>query len=269
VVALYLSIAPTDLKLSRTNIVQGDKVTVTATVHNASTAPARDVTVRFTDNDQQIGKEQTIASIPAGGTATASVVWRTHGVSGERTLAAAVDGANAIDELDEGNNAAAVAVNVKPNKVKNGSFELSATGSAPDAWTGSSSTATTYVLAAEEEHIVTATSSSFWLSGAIPDAGERLVPGATCSVGVDAWSLTAGKTTMATLSVKQYSATGRGVATNSWVLQPGPLPETEYTYPVTLATNAATVKIMMIGGANGVPTGFDTAQLWGACVTAA
>jgi Ca2+-binding RTX toxin-like protein len=248
-----LSIAPADLQLSRTNIVQGDKVTVTATVHNTSTAPARDVTVRFTDNDELIGKEQTIATIPAGGTATASVVWRTHRSSGQRTLAATVDAADSIAELDEANNAASVAVDVKSNKVKNGSYELSATGTAPDSWTASSSTSTTYVLDGEGDHIVTAGSSSFWLSESIPVA-----PGATCTVGVDAWGGTA------TLSVKQYSSTGRGVGTTSFVLQPGAA-VTEYTHPVTIDAKAATATVMLIGGLNGVPTGFDTAQLSGAC----
>jgi Ca2+-binding RTX toxin-like protein len=248
-----VAIAPADLKLSRTNIVQGDKVTVTATVHNTSSAPARDVTVRFTDNDALIGKEQTIASIPAGGTATASVVWRTHSVSGQRTLAVTVDAANAIAELDEANNAATAVVNVTPNKVKNGSYELSANGAAPDAWTASSSTATSYVQAADGDRNVTAMSSSFWLSESVPVA-----PGATCSVGIDAWG------GMATLSVKQYSSTGRGVGTTSFVLQPEAA-LTEYSYPVTIDAKAATATIMLIGGINGVPTGFDTAQLSGAC----
>jgi Ca2+-binding RTX toxin-like protein len=246
-----VALAASDLQLSSTKIVQGDKVKLTATVRNPSGAPAYDVAVRFSDNGAVIGREQTIATIPAGGAGTATVTWHTRASAGQRTVEVEADPANTIAELDEANNSARTTVTVTPNKVKNGTFDASATGTAPDNWTASSSTSTAYTLVGEGDWFVSAGSSSFWLTPE-PICVE---PGMTYGVGV----LHQGG--MATFSVKQYSSTGRGVATKSFVLPAVPA-QTAFSNTVTIDSKAAYATIMLIGGVSGVATAFENVQLW-------
>jgi Ca2+-binding RTX toxin-like protein len=247
------AIAPADVKLSRAKIVAGDKVDVSATVRNPSSAPAYDVVVRFTDNGALIGKEQTIASIPAGGSATTTVRWRTNKLSGAHTVAATADPANAIAETDESNNAAGVVANVIANKVKNGVFEPSVvTPTAPDAWTAGG-TATTYVQVVDDEcdWLPGAGSSSYWMSEVI----NGMTPGAPYEVGVRV------RGGLATLAIKQYTEAGRGLKTVSFVLQPPAGEWFEFENTVTLDSRATQVQLLFYGGLNGIPSDFCNAQL--------
>ncbi len=77
--------------------------------------------------------------VAAGGSATASVVWNTKRLKGERTIAVTADPAQAIAESDESNNSASRVVTVRGNKVQNGDFQASSKG-APDSWSSSGST---------------------------------------------------------------------------------------------------------------------------------
>ena len=116
-----------------------DQATITATVRNLGSVSASGVAVRFTDNGAQIGSVQTIASIAAGGSGTASVVWSTKGLKGDRTIAVTADPANVIAESDEANNTASRTATVRGNKVQNGDFQASTNGQ-PDHWSSSGST---------------------------------------------------------------------------------------------------------------------------------
>ncbi|MGI9110933.1 MAG: CARDB domain-containing protein [Gaiellaceae bacterium] len=115
-----------------------DRSTITASVRNIGGASAADVVVRFADNGATIG-DATIASIAAGASGTASVVWSTKGLKGERTITVTADPAQSIAESDESNNSASRVVVVKANKVQNGDFQASSNGS-PDHWSSSGST---------------------------------------------------------------------------------------------------------------------------------
>ena len=242
------AIAPADVALSRTKIVAGDKVDVSATVRNPSSAPAYDVVVKFTDNGAEIGS-RTIAQIAAGGSATATVRWRTNKLSGEHTVAATADPANAIAEVDESNNAAGVVANVIANKVKNGVFEPSTvTPTAPDAWTESG--ATTYTEL-EGDWFVGAGSSSFWMTDEMID----VTPGATYELGTDA---TGG---VGVIAVKQYTLAGKGLKTLSFVLQPPADDKLVFEQTFVADGRAERVRVLLYGGLNGIPTDFTNTQL--------
>src|SRR4030081_2219456 len=126
------TISPSDISFSRPVIVTGDQVTISATIHNSGTDAANNVAVRFSDNGTRIGTDQVIASIGAGGTGTASVIWNTRGVRGNRTIAVTADPLNAIREFNESNNSASKVVTVRRNNVQNGDFQDTApAGTAP------------------------------------------------------------------------------------------------------------------------------------------
>ena len=114
---------------------QGDKVTVTATVANTGAADAAASTTRFTLDDESVLGEVATEAIPAGESRQVSVGWDTRGVKGEHELAADADSTEVVAEGDETNNTGTLAVEVRGNKVRNGSFEQSGSGgAAPAAW---------------------------------------------------------------------------------------------------------------------------------------
>ncbi len=113
-----LTLSASDIVFSENKVQGGDVVTITATIHNIGRGPASDVHVRFTDNGAQIGDVQTIASIPAGGTGTASVVWSVKHETGTRVIEVTADPANTIRESDETNNTASKSVTVRGNKTR-------------------------------------------------------------------------------------------------------------------------------------------------------
>ncbi len=110
--------APADLTL-KTNDITTDPtdparnmdVTIAANVWNVGFNDSADVAVEFYNGDPTsggvpIGAPQVIPLVPAGGMATASVVWNTTGVIGKKDIFAVIDGSSAIQELDEDNNIA-------------------------------------------------------------------------------------------------------------------------------------------------------------------
>jgi len=113
-----VTLSSTDIAFSKTKIVGGDKVTITATIRNVGDAAASNVAVRFADTGTQIGAVQAIASIPAGGTGRASVVWDTKFLKGDRTITVTADPADAIAEWNEANNSASRVVTVYGNKTR-------------------------------------------------------------------------------------------------------------------------------------------------------
>ena len=106
----------TNITASNNRAREGEKVTLTATIANTGTADAGPSQTDFLlDGATVLGLVETPA-IPAGGTATVLVQWRTAGVKGEHTVRITADTTNLVAESNEGNNAAARTMTVKGNQ---------------------------------------------------------------------------------------------------------------------------------------------------------
>ena len=131
--ALSLTVAPPpmpNLSMAAGNIVfdppqptEGDVVTITAVALNTGAAPAARILVQFVDVTNgafdPIGLEQTIESIPPGGSATAQVVYATADKPGSRKIQLLVDSNNLIAETDENDNEAVTTLAVTPAPLPN------------------------------------------------------------------------------------------------------------------------------------------------------
>jgi hypothetical protein len=116
----------------------GDKVAVTAVITNGGTRPAAASKTEITVDGKVLATLDTPA-LAAGASATVSATWDTRGLNGEHVLVATADRAATVTETREDNNLARRTVNVRGNKVSNGSFETpSSSGNGPAAWTASS-----------------------------------------------------------------------------------------------------------------------------------
>lgn len=127
---------PTDLAATQ---AKPKVTTLTATVVNEGDADASGVVVRFRDGSTVIGTSAPV-SIAAGADTTVSVTWDTRSLKGDHLVTAVADPADVVAESDESDNELARTVTVRGNKVTNGSFEQSSSGSSPDAWSGGSGT---------------------------------------------------------------------------------------------------------------------------------
>ena len=123
-------------------VQDGQTALITATVANDGTGEAGASTTEFVlDGQAALGSVATPV-IPAGGSVQVSVNWNTAGVKGDHTIRVTADSAGVLDELDATNNGGALTVNVKGNKVQNGSFEsASSSGTGPEGWTASNTAA--------------------------------------------------------------------------------------------------------------------------------
>ena len=167
---------------------EGQLVTLTATVANNGDAPAAASTTLFTlDGTTVIGTVATPA-IPAGGTAQVTLAWNTHKVKGDHVIVVAADSRNVVEELREDDNTSTLAVKVKANKVKNGSFD--------DGSTGWSSTSTGAGTAAPGEGEGGSTGASLTSSG-----GNVLAAGAP-SWTSEPIAVVGGQTLVAAASVR-------------------------------------------------------------------
>jgi hypothetical protein len=128
----------TDIVASNNRAREGDKVSITATISNTGTANAGASRTEFLlDGTTLLGLVDTPA-ILQGGSAQVSVNWDTRSTKGEHTIRVTADKTVLVPESNESNNSASRTVTVQGNKVKNGSFEqANASGTGPDAWTGS------------------------------------------------------------------------------------------------------------------------------------
>lgn len=245
-----LEIDAEDISLSTERVQGGDQVTITASVDNLGDGAAADVVVRFEGNATQIGSDQIIASIPAGGSGEASVVWDTKHLQGEHTITVTVDPDDLIEELDEANNAASVTVTVRGNKVVNGSFEASSSGDPPDSWTSSGETS--YASGGSDgERSVTAGPTGSWTSESIAvEAGASYglavdVTGAGGSLLIE--QLNSSGTLLGTLALA-LPAIGDGAFETVW--------ET-----VTIADGVTEVRVRLTGPLAGTG-GFDNVWMW-------
>jgi hypothetical protein len=155
------------------SVREGEKVSVTATVKNIGNAAAdpSQTEFRLVEENRVLGSAAT-GSIPAGGSATVSVLWDTRSTKGTRTIRVTADGGASVDEWSEANNASTLTVTVQGNKVQNGDFsDGSASGTGPASWSGSSTDAGTSSWSdsgteGSKAATVTGTGASVALSGA-------------------------------------------------------------------------------------------------------
>ena len=102
-------VTPTDVNVSPANPVEGDTVTLQATLRNPTVWDTGGLTVSFyaTSNTQQyyIGSAL-VPNVPAGGTAQAGIPWNTLGFTGTVPVRVVVDPFDRLAETDETNNVA-------------------------------------------------------------------------------------------------------------------------------------------------------------------
>jgi hypothetical protein len=127
-----------------TNIVASDRrgregrdVTFTATVTNVGDAAAVASQTRFRIDGTTVATVAT-AGLAPNQSVNVSTTWDTKHQAGDHVLVVTADVANAVAESNEGDNDGTFSFTVRGNRIENGSFEQSSSGSAPDAWTGSS-----------------------------------------------------------------------------------------------------------------------------------
>jgi parallel beta-helix repeat protein len=108
-----------DLTLTSNDIraIFNENATVSATVHNIGTADASNIIVQFFDGDPnaggvQIGSDQIISRIPAGGVGTAQVTW--IAIPGTHDIFVRVDPYDSIQEVSENNNQAHKPITIEP-----------------------------------------------------------------------------------------------------------------------------------------------------------
>ncbi|MDQ3778508.1 MAG: immune inhibitor A, partial [Actinomycetota bacterium] len=128
----------TNVSTGQNKAREGQKVTVTATVHNAGPGAAPASKTEFLlDGTSVLGTASTPA-LAKGQSAQVSVLWDTRNVKGEHTIRATADKPGAVAEENEGNNSGTLTVTVQGNKVANGSFEQQTAAGQPEAWSGES-----------------------------------------------------------------------------------------------------------------------------------
>jgi hypothetical protein len=203
--------------------------TLTATVANTGVADTTGAVIRFAVDGQTIG-EQTLDDLAAADSATTQVTWSLKNVSnGPHTVTATIDPADAVGESDEGNNTGTLLVDVRGNKVQNGDFETSSSGTSPDQWTSSGTTS-------YQNGAAKAGPGGTWTSDPIAvTAGLRY--------GFDALVSGSGKAVL-----QQLSTTGLVLAT----APPGLL---------TPLAGTAQVRVVLAGGLTGTTT-FDDVRFW-------
>ncbi|RME62595.1 MAG: hypothetical protein D6790_06040, partial [Caldilineae bacterium] len=105
------------------NPVEGDAVTIYATVLNNGATDPGEVTVQFLDATTSpavpIGPQQTIPGIPPGGSAVVQATYDTTGRAGDRKIEVEVDPHNFVAEARESDNKAKVTLSVAPAAAPN------------------------------------------------------------------------------------------------------------------------------------------------------
>jgi hypothetical protein len=132
-----------------TNIVASDRrgregkdVRFTATIRNVGNAAASASQTRFRIDGADVSTLSTPGLGPNQGT-NVSITWDTKHRAGDHVLVVSADAANAVSELNEDDNDGTFNFTVQGNRIENGSFEESSSGSSPAAWTGSNTGAGT------------------------------------------------------------------------------------------------------------------------------
>ena len=133
-----------------TNVVASDRrsrdgkqVTFTATVRNVGGMEAAASTTRFSLDGATVLQNVSTAGLDAGESVDVTAAWNPRDQAGDHTLTVSADSAGVVAESDEGNNSADFTFTVRGNRIENGSFETSSSGTSPDSWSSSSTGAGT------------------------------------------------------------------------------------------------------------------------------
>jgi subtilisin family serine protease len=108
-----------ELVISNSDIAtagEKENTTISAVVHNTGKSDAPSVVVRLLINGKPLSDQ--VVTVPAGQSAIATTGWNTKGLRGDFVITVVVDPDNAIPELDESNNSAAILVTVRGNRVQ-------------------------------------------------------------------------------------------------------------------------------------------------------
>lgn len=187
--------------------------------------------------------------LAAGQSADVSVQWDTRGVDGQHVINVTADETAQAPESDETNNGGTYTVTVQGNKVKNGSFEQTSTGSAPDNWSSSGETGSAQG-GSDGEKSVTAGPTGSWLSDPIDvEAGKSY------AFSVDASG--AG----GSLTIEQLSATGDVIASVPLPIAASLGVFNTVTGALTVADGVTQVRVRLAGSLSGTTT-FDNVWLW-------
>lgn len=118
-----LAVQAANIGLSPVAPVQGQVITLYATLVNNGNAGVEEVVVQFVDvtagGALPIGEKQTIAAIPAGGSSTVEVRYPTDDRLGERIVQVVVDPGNLISETDETDNSVRKTIRILPPPLAN------------------------------------------------------------------------------------------------------------------------------------------------------
>jgi CARDB len=254
-----LAVDTPDIALSRTSIVEGDKVTITATVRNVGTLAASNVSVRFTDGRNEIGTAS-IGKINAGSSGKASVTWETRdweNLNGDEVIVVLADFGETIAERDEQNNEGRKIVDVIASKTPNGSFEVSTNGTAPDGWTPVGTTAWVEGGTDGARSVTVAAPPAGWSSAPIPVAA-----GTAYSIAVKVTH------TAASVKVDQLDAAGNVLASTTppfGTVSSGLIgSKVFYTRQgsFTAVAGATQVRVVLAGAVSTTPTTFDDIRVW-------
>jgi hypothetical protein len=231
----------------------GDRNTINATIKNNGSSDAPATKTEFLLDDTTVIGLVDTAAIPAGQSANVSVDWNTSGVKGEHQIKVTADKPSPEEtafETNESNNASTLQVTVKGNKVQNGSFEQSSSGTAPDNW--SSSGETTYSQGGSDgERSASAGPTGSWESD--PIAVEA---GTEYGFSVDV-SGAAG-----TVTIEQLSAAGTVIASLPLLSAASPVGVFQtLAGALTIVSGATQVRVRLAGSIAGTAT-FDNVWLW-------
>jgi hypothetical protein len=238
----------TSIVASNNRAPQGEKVTITATIANAGTAHAGASQTQFSlDGATSLGLVAT-PPLPAGDSTLVSVDWQTAGVKGDHTISVLADAAGNVDESDETNNAAALTVLVRGNKVQNGSFESSSSGTEPDHWSSSGNASYT-TGGSDGERSVSAGAGGIWTSEPIP-----VTAGNAYQVSIDSAGAAG------TLVVEQLSPLGLALVAVQVPLIGGSDQFQTVNQSLTIVGGVTQVRLLLLGAPGGVT--FDNVQLF-------
>lgn len=101
--------------------MEGDSVSIKATIRNAGTASAKNITIVFYDNNKEIS-HVIIEELKDGNFTMVETKWKA--IKGERTIKVVADPDNKIDEMDENNNDMSTTVTVVEKKETTPGFEI-------------------------------------------------------------------------------------------------------------------------------------------------
>jgi subtilase family serine protease len=117
-----LEILATEIVPSSTDLLVGDVLTVTGTVHNRGTAPVVNVPVVLAREAGDGGGElarHVIASLDPGAAVAVALSWKTAAIGSPLALLVRVDPFGVLPEVSESNNDVPLAITVRPSSLPN------------------------------------------------------------------------------------------------------------------------------------------------------